>query len=93
MSDLATYCKIYKDYDVLRMFGVGLTHAQYKTSCDAYKDLAFMIESNKFFEVHLIPHFDEWFGINIRLFDDTMYLNYSFTERTVDEIRQWKLGW
>lgn len=52
-----------------------------------------MIESNKFFEVHLIPHFDEWFGINIRLFDNTMYLNYSFTERTVDEIRQWKLGW
>lgn len=74
------------------MFGVGLTYDQYKTSCDAYKDLAFMVESNKFFEIYLVPHFDEWFSINIRLFDDTMYLSYSFTERTVDEIRQWKLG-
>lgn len=77
----------------MKMLGVSISNDLYKDSCECYKTLAFMIESNEFMQIYLVPHFDEWFGINIRLHEGRMYLDYSFTRRTLDEIRQWKSRW
>lgn len=92
MSDLALYCKIYKYGDYIRMLGVGLTNDVLETAKNCYKTLAFMIESNEFFQIYLVPHLDYWYDIHIRLHESIMYLDYSFTKETVDDIRQWKSG-
>lgn len=92
MSDLASYCKIYKYGDYMRMLGVGLTNKMFEDAKECYKTLAFMIENNEFFQIYLIPHMDAWFDIHIRLHEDRMYLDYSFKKETLDDIRQWKSG-
>ena len=91
MSDLASYCIIYKHVDALNYSGVYISKDILKTSCEAYKDLAFMIETNDFFRYYIVIMFDMVFGINIRLYDNRMYISHSITNEVLNDIRQWKL--
>lgn len=90
MSDLASYCIIYKHIDVLNYSGVYIDTKLYKKSCEAYKDLAFMIENNIFFSYYIVNHFDIIYDIYIRLYDGRMYISHSMSNEVLDGIRQWK---
>lgn len=93
MSDLASYCVVYKHVDVLNYSGVHISKNLYKTSCEAYKDLAFMVEENSFFRYYITILFDLMYEINIRIYDNRMYINHSMNLEVLDDIRQWKSQW
>ena len=50
-----------------------------------------MIETNEFFRYYIVIMFDIMFGINIRLYDNRMYISHSMTNGVLNDIRQWKL--
>ena len=74
------------------MLGVGITNTIFEEARECYKTLAFMMEANQFFQIYIMPHLDIWFKIYIRLHDGRMYLDYSLTRETINDIRQWKSG-
>ena len=57
-----------------------------------YKNLAYMIESNTFYEFYLPPLLDMWYDIAIKVFESRMYIEHPL-DRYVNEIRQWKSKW
>lgn len=50
-----------------------------------------MIETNEFFRYYIVIMFDVVFRINIRLYDNRMYISHSITNEVLNDIRQWKL--
>lgn len=52
-----------------------------------------MVEENSFFRYYITILFDLMYEINIRIYDNRMYINHSMNLEVLDDIRQWKSQW